>query len=199
MINLMPPEHKESISYARRNNFLIRWITVIGIAALGIVIVAGGGLFYLKQDSKSYKVSTDITNSQLAAQNEAEILKRAEEMSGNLQLVVDVLSDEILFSKLLQQMGQVIPPGTILESLSLTNDLEGGLDLSIGAQSYEAGVRAQVNLADPANGIFEKADIGEVTCNPEEGIAYPCKATMRALFVKDNNAFLKLNQGESND
>ncbi len=194
MINLMPPAQKEAILYARRNSLLIKWATGIAAAAAGLVLVTGGGLFYLKQDSKAYQESISQTKSHLAAQNEAEVISRAEEMSGNLQLVVGVLSNEVLFSKLLQAMGQILPAGTILESLTLSNTLEGGIDLQIGASGFESGVRAQANLADPANKIFEKADIGEVSCPPESTDAYPCKVEVRALFAKDSSPFLKLNQ-----
>ncbi len=198
MINLMPPAKKSEIIYARRNSFLIRWLMGICLAALGIALITGAGLFYLKQDSKSHQDSIRDTRALLAEQKEAETIKRAEEMSGTLQLAVDVLSKEILFSKLLQKIAQVIPPGTVLKSLSLDSELQGGLDLEVSASSYATGVRAQVNLADPNNGIFERADLGDVTCltNPEEPTDYPCTATMRALFDQDHNAFLKLNQGE---
>lgn len=203
MINLMPPDQKTEIVYARRNNYMIRWLIGIGIAAVGIGIITGGGLFYLKQDSKSYQKSIDDTKKTLVDQKEEETIKRTEEMSGNLQLVVDVLSKEILFSKLLEQIGQVMPPGANLQNLSLTSELQGGINLTISSTTYESGVRAQVNLADPKNKIFEKADIGDVTCKSPSELAaeedpdpYPCTANMRALFVSGNNTFLKLNQGK---
>lgn len=197
MINLLPPSKKSEVMYARRNSFLIRWVMGICLAGLGIALITGAGLFYLKQDSKSYQQSTRATRELLAQQKESETIKRAEEMSGTLQLAVDVLSKEILFSKLLQKIAQVIPPGTVLKSLSLNSELQGGLDLEVSASSYETGVRAQVNLADPNNGIFERADLGDVTCvAADEPTDYPCTATMRALFDQDHNAFLKLNQGE---
>jgi hypothetical protein len=197
MINLMPPEKKEVIWYARRNSILIKWVMGIAAAGLGILLVAAGGLFYLKQESKSFQRSIDETKKQLVSQNEEETLKRAEEMNGSLQLAVDVLSKEILFSKLLSRVGQLLPPGTVLENLNLTSELQGGLDLSVGAVSYEAGVRAQVNLADPNNGIFDKADLGAVTCGSDPSADYPCTASLRLLFSKDNNEFLKLNQGST--
>ncbi|MFZ1324316.1 MAG: hypothetical protein WAQ57_04135 [Candidatus Saccharimonadales bacterium] len=195
MINLMPPDKKEVIWYARRNSILIKWVFGIAAAGLGVLLVGASGLFYLKHESKSYQQSIETTKTELTAQKEEETLKRAEEMKGSLQLAVDVLSKEILFSKLLSRVGQLLPPGTVLENLNLTNELQGGIDLSIGAVSYEAGVRAQVNLADPNNGIFDKADIGAVTCDSGGTSDYPCVATLRLLFSKDNNEFLKLNQG----
>lgn len=196
MINLMPPAAKESILYARRNTILIKWMTFIGFAAAGVVLIAAAGLFYLKQDSSSYRASIDETKAELAAQNEADTLKRVEEISGNLKLVVDVLSNEVQFSRLLQQIGLVMPSGTILQDLSLSSDLDGGINLIIGASSYERATQAQVNLSDASNRIFEKADIVSLTCsdtNPRDP-RYPCTAEMRALFIKDNNPFLLLNQ-----
>lgn len=196
MINLMPPTAKESILFARRNTVLIKWMTFIGFAAAGVVIIAAAGLFYLKQDTAAYRTSIDVTKAELAAQNEADTLKRVEEISGNLKLVVDVLSNEVQFSRLLQQIGLVMPNGTILQDLSLSSDLDGGINLIIGASSYERATQAQVNLSDASNRIFDKADIVSLTCsdaNPRDP-RYPCTAEMRALFIKDNNPFLLLNQ-----
>jgi Tfp pilus assembly protein PilN len=195
MINLMPPDKKEVIWYARRNSILIKWGLGIAVAGFGVLLVAAGGLFYLEHESKSYQKSINTTKDRLKQQNEEATLKRSEEMKGNLQLAVDVLSKEILFSKLLTQIGKAIPQGTVLEKLNLTSDLQGGLDISIGAVSYQSGVQAQVNLADSENGIFDKADLGAVTCESDDTTGYPCTATIRALFSKNNNEFLKLNQG----
>lgn len=195
MINLMPPAQKEAILYARRNSLLIRWATGIAVAATGLVLVTGAGLFYIRQDSKAYQQSINQTKTYLASQKEADVTKRAEEMSGNLQLAVTMLSKEVLFSRLLQSMGQLLPPGTILEDLTLDNTLAGGIDLQIGAVNYQAGVQIQANLSDPANQVFERADIGEVSCPSSSTDAYPCKIEVRALFASDNSPFLKLNQG----
>jgi hypothetical protein len=196
MINLMPPAEKEALNYARRNSALLGWIISISIAAVGILVVAGGGLFYLKQDTKTYSQSIDQTKAELVAQNEAETLARITEISGNLKLSVDVLSHEVLFSKLLQQIGEVMPTGTILQDLSISNDLTGGIDLLVGAASYRAGTQAQVNLADKSNNIFEKADIVSLICREDEETdpRYPCILSVRALFLKDNNPFLLMNQ-----
>lgn len=195
MINLIPPDRKKSIQYARRNSILIRWVSGICIAALGLVFIAGGGLFYLKQDSKALQHDIEDTKAYLTSQNEAETLKRVEEISGNIKLVVDVLSDEILFSKLLQHIGLVMPAGTVLQDLSVTSSLQGGISLQIGAANYQAGTQAHVNLADPENGIFAKADLLQLSCSADaEDPRYPCTGEIRALFNKENNPFLFLNQ-----
>jgi len=199
MINLMPPERKSAILYSRRNSVLLRWITGVSIAAIGLVFLTGGGLFYLRQDSKTLQKNIDDTKVRLSAEKEAETLKRVEEISGNIKLVVDVLSDEVLFSKLLQQIGLVMPSGTVLQDLELTSDLQGGLTLRIGASSYQTGTQAVVNLKDPKNGIFQSADLENLSCSAgATDPRYPCTADVRALFNKDNNPFLFLSQDGGN-
>lgn len=199
MINLMPPAQKEAILYARRNNFLIRWIVAILLAAVGIVVVAGGSLFYLSKDTKAYEEKNNETKAILAAQNETETLSRVSEISGSLKLVVDVLSSQVIFSELLPHIGEIMPSGTVLQDLSLNSQLKGGIDLEIGAVSQQAAAQAQVNLSDRANGVFEKADINSLTCGvSDEPTPYPCKVTIRALFINGENPFLLLNQGDDN-
>lgn len=195
MVNLMPPVKKESILYARRNSMLIKWVIATLLGAVGLLVVVGGSMFYLAQDTSSYEDSIAQSEAYLAEQNEKETLDRANEVSGNLELVVDVLSNQVLFSELLQQVGAVMPSGTILQDLSLSNTLDGGIDLKIGAQSEEAATQAQINLSDQDNNIFVKADIISLTCGDDaDESGYPCSVSIRALFSKDKNSFLLLNK-----
>jgi hypothetical protein len=199
MINLMPSDHKKAVMYARRNTFLIRWVMGVAIAAFGIIVVAGGGLFYLKQDIKSYQKSINETKTNLEAQKQTETLNRVSEISGSLKLVVDVLSSQVLFSELLPRIGEIMPAGTVLQNLNLSSGLQGGIDLEIGAVSQQAGTQAQVNLADKSNGIFEKADIVTLNCTTlSDGGPYPCQVSVRALFINGENPFLLLNKDGGN-
>lgn len=196
MINLLPTEHKQSILYARRNSNIVRWLLGIAVALAGIGIITGGSLFYLKQDSDTIQTSIDKTKNLLKEQKETETLARVEQMSGNLKLATEVLSNEVLFSKLLGSIGEVMPPGTALQSLSLTNNIAStGINLEVVAVSYEAGSRAHVNLNNPENGIFSRSDLLNITCLPEnDDSRYPCTVSIRALF-KEKNQFLLINKG----
>lgn len=194
MINLMPPKHKQAIGYARKNSLLIRWMIGIMIAAAGIVVVAGGGLFYLKQDSRALQASISETAQQLEKQNEKQTLARVSEISGTLKLAVDVLSGQVVFSDLLQQIGLIMPPRTVLKDLSITDELKGGIDLSVGAADREAAAQVQINLSDKSKGIFEKADINSIDCQAAEDDRYPCTVQVRALFIDGTNPFLLLNK-----
>lgn len=199
MINLIPPAHRQAIYYGRLNTRLVSWAIGIAFAFLGLIIIIGGSLFYLKQDSSQIRSSINKSRESLAIQNEKETLDRVKEINDNLKLTVDVLSNEVLFSELLQHIGLVMPPGTVLEDLSLTNEVFGlGINLQASARDYETGTRVHVNLNDSSNGIFEKADLVSITCEDgEQSSDYPCIVSVRALFMKDN-PFLLIRKGGGN-
>lgn len=198
MINLLPQDRRDSIDYARKNVLLLRWIMIILIAILLLIVIAGGSLFYLKQDVKAREESIAKNKQSLSDQKEEETLKRVSEISGRLSLVVDVLSREVVFSKLIPHIGSLIPDGAALNGLSLSRDTEGALDLSISALDYNTASQALINIQASESLLFEGADANNVTC---EGITegpYPCLVSIRAVLVKDN-PFLLLNQENLNE
>lgn len=191
MINLLPPEIKENIMYARRNTRLLRWLAAGGLAIVGMAAIILFGLFYIDNSVRDLQKNVNTTQESLKSQKLEESQKRVESISGNLKLIVQVLSKQVLFSKLIRQIGSVMPPRTVLSNIELSK-LEGGIDLVAKAQDYNSATQVQVNLRDPANKIFEKVDIVSVSCAPSSEDGYPCTVTLRASFTK-NNPFLFIN------
>jgi hypothetical protein len=197
MINLLPPEVKENISYARRNTMLRKWAfaLLIGIGVMSGTVFVGN--LFLRQSTRSLSAQVAQGTEQLKIQKLEETQKQVESISSSLKLVVQVLGREVLFSKLLQQIGSAMPRGAVLTNLSVTK-LQGGIDLQAAATDYQTATQVQVNLQDPENKIFEKADIVSIQCASNTivtgGISdqYPCTVQIRALFTK-NNPFLFIN------
>ena len=187
MINLLPNDYKQSIRYARLNTQLLHWLGGMLVGISGIALVVIGGQLYIKQSVKTYRGQVSQLQSSLANQKMADTQKRVEDISSSFKLVNQVLSKEILFSRLLQQIGAVMPPGSSLQGLSI-GSLEGGIDLQAVASDYQTATQVQVNLQDPANQIFEKADILSIACSTTKATdpRYPCQVTIRALFAKNN-------------
>lgn len=198
MINLLPTEVKQNIVYARRNTSIRSWITACFCALLLIGLVVGGGQFYLKQSSNNYAQQLATGQEQLKSQKLEETQKQIEEVSSNLKLVVQVLSKSVLFSKLLSQVGSALPNGSVLTNLSISNKVQGGIDLSFASTDYQTGTQVQLNLSDPNNKIFEKADLVNIQCqeSPTTPTKYPCTLQIRALFAKNNTfSFVSSNPG----
>lgn len=188
MINLLPPDLKEDFIYGRRNTKLRRWSISLFVCILGIFSVVAIGQLYMQRSIKSYAKQVDQGNNELREQKLTETQNRVKEISNSMNLVVQVLSREILFSKLLTQVGAILPNGIVLTDLSIS-DVEGGIDLRADAVNFQAATQLQVNLEDPANKIFEKADTLNTQCSaqgPTATNAYPCSVHVRALFAKEN-------------
>jgi Tfp pilus assembly protein PilN len=192
MINLLPPGLKSEYHYARRNTVLSRWLLIFGASFVGLAVITAGGSWYLQNTVKTYKAQAVTLQQNLDDQKQSEVEKQVTDISNNLKLAVQVLSQEVLFSQLFKQLATLVPKNATLSNLSITQ-LTGGVDITARTTDYDAATQLQVNLADPANKIFSKADIVSITCatGPNAG-HYPCTVTIRALFVK-NNPFLFIN------
>ncbi len=191
MINLLPPQLKEDYGYARRNNSLLRMIFAFGIGLAGLVVIAAAGVLYLHQSANSYNKQSEQIETSLREQKQTETEKQVQDISGSLKLAVQVLSREVLFSQLLKQLAVVTPNNVNLSGVNIS-EFGGGIDVSAQALDYEAATQLQVNLADPDNKIFAKADIVNIACSSDDTHLYPCVVTVRALFAADN-PFLFIN------
>lgn len=187
MINLLPSSTKQDMIYARKNSALLRWTLVLSFSLVGVGLIVASGTFYLAQTTKSYEKRSAEAKLALQSQNIEETQKKVDEISNNVKLTNQVLSREILFSKLLKQLGSVLPQNTSLQQLQI-DSVKGGINLSAVSKDIDSGTQIQVNLQDPKNKIFEKADIESISCEQTQADKiYPCTVQIRALFAKDNS------------
>lgn len=188
MINLLPPNQKNEIIYARKNTQLLKWCFLMFLASLVAVAIIFAGQLYIKSTSNSYAKQIASTEQTLKSEKLSDTQKKITDLSNNVTLIEKVLQNSILFSKLLKQAGAVMPPETVLSNLEISK-VEGGIDLSAKAKDYKSATQVQVNLQDPANKVFEKVDILSINCNKLSDDGYPCTVTLRALFG-DNSPYL---------
>jgi hypothetical protein len=193
MINLMPPELKTGYMYARRNVGLRKWVVMFLVALVGLGALATYGLLSIKQSTAHNTDQISATEAAFEKEKSADTQKHVQDISNNFKLAVKVLSQEVLFSQLIKQVGATIPNNANLTGLTI-NQIQGGIDISANATDYKTATQVQVNLADPKNKIFNKADIVSITCGTtgESNAAYPCTVNIRALFASDN-PFLFIN------
>lgn len=200
MINLLPPEYKQTLFYSKRNRTMSRWVVALLLALVFSLIIVGVGWLYLDRAVKIEGKDVEQTEAALKEQNIEETTAKVEEISNNTKLVLDVLSREILFSKLIRQLGATLPAGTALESITLEG-LEGGLSIQAYATNFNSASQIQVNLNDPQNKIFKQADIETITCpqttveGSEEQTLYPCTVRLKALFG-DNTEYVYIRSEE---
>lgn len=192
MINLLPPDIKEGYNYASRNVYAIRWLIAFAIALVGLGAIGTTGLIYMQHLASNNQTQITTKRQSLDEQKLTETQQKAKDISNNLKLAVSVLGQEVLFSELLRQLSTVVPSNVRLASLNI-NQTSGAIDITASSTSYDAATQLQVNLADPANKIFSKADILSIRCDSSANSgAYPCSIIIKALFA-DDNPFLFIN------
>ena len=186
MINLIPTETRTDTIYARRNSAMLKWAFALVAGLLGVGLIVGAGMIYLTQTTNDQQKKLQNAEASLNSQNITDTQKKIDEISNNVKLTTSVLSREILFSKLLRQLGATLPANTSLQELQI-DKLQGALSLIALSKDINSGTQVQVNLQDPKNQIFDKADIESITCTPDNLTAiYPCKVQIKALFLKNN-------------
>jgi Tfp pilus assembly protein PilN len=193
MINLLPPSTKEGILYARRNSQLRRYCLLIVLVMLGIAVIAVAGGWHISRTQASYEQQLAQSKSVIENRKLGSVQEEAETIAENIKLTINVLSKEVLFSKLLKQIGSVMPANTSLNDLKIDTD-ESAITLSALAQDYSTATQIQVNLSDPANKIFKSADIISINCDNTDQ-RYPCTVSLRALFG-DNKSYLFVDTGK---
>jgi hypothetical protein len=196
MINLLPPDLKSSYAYARRNVTLRRWLLICAVALVGIAGITTFGLASIQQSTNQYEKQIAASEATLKAEQYTLTQQRVKDMGNNFQLAVKVLSQEILFSQLLKQIGTIMPAKSSLTDLTISQTT-GGLDITADAADYTTATQVQVNLADPNNKIFSKADLVSIVCDSKSAIPkpYPCTVSIRALFGPDNPYLFINSQG----
>lgn len=193
MINLLPPELKTDYQYARRNSRIMRFIAALGLGIAGLAGIVVVGLIYIEQSSGTYIAQADELREELAAQKQAETQMQVKDITSSIQLAVQVLSQEVLFSQLLKQLATVIPSNAILTGVNISSGLTGGVNITARAANYDSATQLQVNLSDPENKIFTKADILSINCSTSsDDPRYPCLVNLRAQFAQEN-PFLFIN------
>ena len=194
MINLLPPELKKSYRCSASNIILVRWVIAALISVVGLGVIGTYGWLSIHQNIVDYGSQINSTESTLKKDKQKETYAQVQDITNNFRLVVQVLSKEVLFSKLLSQMGTAMPSGSYLTDLTISKT-QGALDISAQTTDQQTATQVQVNLSDPKNQIFAKADIVNITCAAKNAKdpTHPCLVNIRALFAQ-NNPFLFINQ-----
>ena len=105
MINLLPPETK-GLRYASYNRRLLHWSFAMLLGLIGAGLIATYGLLSVQHAISTTNQHVKDTQITLKNARQAETAQQVASISDSLKLTQKVLSQEILFSKLLKQNGR---------------------------------------------------------------------------------------------
>ena len=197
MINLLPGGIKEEITFGRRNRLLLRWLFVVFMVIATVAAMTVFGQFYINRNIHSLQAVAKVTQERIANQNLASTQKDIQSLSNNFATVTQLLGRQLMFSKLFVKIGSIIPNGAILSGITLSTS-SSAIDLNVIAVNREAATQAFVNISDPKNGLFDKADLISVNCTTgsanttASASKYPCTAMIKVI-IKNDSSFYFLN------
>lgn len=131
MINLLPGEKKAEIRAARTNVLLLRYSGIILLAIifiLGSMYVSRTVLSFTKTSSEEVIASNDI-KAGVYSSTKAQV----DTLSASLAETKTILDQEVLYSKVFLNIGQLMPPGTIFDKLALEASSFSGAPVSTKA------------------------------------------------------------------
>jgi predicted transcriptional regulator len=155
MINLLPKSHKEDIEYGRKNAEVMNWLTTIvfGITMLFLTALVG------RITIQSTVAQAESTKSELiqklsessATKNEAEYTSFVNGVDNTKKLY----SRQILYSRLVTKLATLLPEGSRLTSIALT-DKDRAINLNFNNSVPGLAPTIQQNLENQGEQIASK-------------------------------------------
>ena len=184
MINLLPTETKKQIRAARLNVILLRYCALLAAALLFTLTSFGVGVFITLQ-TKTTADAEKATAATASAQFSA-VKSQAEAFASNLNAAKAILGNQISYSTTLIKITNSLPPGTVLNNLSLSDaSFITPLTLSARATSSATALGLKTALADSK--LFGSVNIVSITVNPSSDnvpTQYPIQVSISATLSK---------------
>ncbi len=180
MINLLPPETKVAVKFARLNVTLIQYCILVVIVSVAVIGVLLFGLVVI--NTRESRLQASITDDRTQAQKLEPVNTKAKELSTTINTISGLLKREIKFSVLLDDIGSIMPTGTVLTGLTLSDQRDQPLTLDALVVDEESAAVLRENLAESE--LFQSADIVNITRSEAEGSTnkYQFTAQYRAYF-----------------
>lgn len=181
MINLLANERKSEITAARVNVIFMRYI---GITLLAFLFICGA--FYLSKtllDDTMKSAASLIETNDVKAGVYADTEQQVQVLSGQLNEAKSVLDQEIRYSKVLVTIGQLMPAGTILGKVTLSNATFAGTPVELKAYAKNASDASLLQSQFQNSPLFSQVTLqGTDASGGIDG--YPVEITMSISLNK---------------
>lgn len=165
MINLLPPQKLANIRIARSNTVLRRYIelTLLSLAVIVTAFITANYYMNIQQDN----VQRVIETNQKTIKELEPVQKEAVQLSNTVNTIASLLTRDVRFSSLLEQIGGIMPNGSVLTGIQYsTDDLKAPLVISAQVENEQiaAVLLNNINSSD----IFASAEIQSINSVEEE-------------------------------
>lgn len=165
MINILPPEIKQQLSYARRNTKLLRQLLVSFAVATLLAGLMWLSFWYVNKQTLDYQAALGHRQADREAYKDVEL--KVQTMQSNLGLIEKLLNEKTKYSALLDDLAATLPSGSYINHLSLTGNEKEPLELLITVDSFNKAAELRNSLI--ASARIKSADIQSVTEDKKTG------------------------------
>jgi hypothetical protein len=163
MINLIPPQLKQELKYARWNAIIVKYLVVVVL----LVLFVGGGFtatsYYL--DQRVVKIKEDIASKKARAEGYKSTIEASKSLNDRVSAIKTIQASQPKFSLLLSDIAKFTLKGTSISSISLTGADNKPVQITASAVSYNAAVSLRDALASSPR--VSGADIVSVVNNTQ--------------------------------
>lgn len=181
MINLMPYDVKKEIRSARVNVILARYIMIILLAFGFLILLLGGSYVVLTQNKASAQrlINANGKDADVYSTTKAEV----ESLSASLSQTKTILDQEVLYSKVLMNIGQQMPAGTVLNSLAINSASFTGTPITVKAYAKTNDAAVALREKFQSSPIFTNVNFDSISGTG--GISgYPVSVSITLTITK---------------
>lgn len=163
MINILPPEFKEQITYSQRNVIARRYLLTLGMIALFVGGALGVSHWYADQELARNQERLSELQREIDQFSETE--SAVSSLNTQLESIEALLKQRPKFSIILEDLAAVLPANSYINGINLTEDIEQPLQLTITTPSRSAAIRVRDALL--TSGRIGSADIQHISASSE--------------------------------
>ena len=181
MINLLATEKKAEIRAARINVIIVQYISILLLAA-----AFTAGIFYysfVALQNTMESAETTIDANDLKAGVYSDTREQVATLESNLSEAKTVLDQEVRYSKLLVSIGQLLPAGTVIESLPLDDTALGGAPIQLKAYAKTSADALTLQEKLKSSSVFSSISV-QATSETGGIDGYPVSITMSIVINK---------------
>lgn len=170
MINILPEDIKKQIDYSRRNVIARKYLVVICL----IILVTGAalGVSHVYADRQIAEYEESLQERTAKAKQYKDLESSVDKLNSQIRTIEALLAQRPQFSVLLEDLAAVLPTGSYLNGIQLSEEIDQPLQLTITVPSQNQSVRVRnallqsphISSAD-IQSISQKSDSNEVNVN----------------------------------
>ena len=176
MINLMPDDAKKEIRAARTNVLLVRYIAVLVMSAGFLALIFWGVYILLGNIKGSAQTLIEANDTKAAVYKDTKA--QVDLLSSSLNEAKSILDQEIMYSNVLVNIAQQMPPNTIIDKMTLDQTSFNGTPVTL--KVYAKNSTDAVALRDrfQSSPFFSDVNFQSVSDTTGGISGYPVVATM---------------------